>query len=356
MTFRTIGSDLPAIGDPAMDEFAFLSSVGEDRPNPTHVVSDDGPALAAAADLRADFDTARDAAAEPLLAPMVSVDMTVAFGEPVLAEARGGGGGGDKGGKPGSDPGPTDPVVLTYYKAGGNDKGRSDKYNIEIDFLGDNWTTDIQKAFVDAADYITSVITQGIGDVFTMYVATGQLMIIDDIRFTAEIAEIDGISNTLAYAGPYPSSQDLPNQGLMVLDAADVPNLSASDLYAVVLHEMFHVLGFGTYWGSLGLVSTSATSPDQFVFTGAAATAEYEAGVLYGTYTGPTDAGGVPIEAYTDADGNLQPGGHWAESVYTKELMTPYLDSPAQLTLLSWAAMEDMGYSIDYGATGLLTA
>ena len=109
----------------------------------------------------------------------------------------GGGGGGDKGGKPGGGDTEDGTEILTYYSAGQRDKGRTDNYNIEIDFLPSNWTVDIggtivnlQDAFINAAETICSWITSGLGDVLTAYPG-GSLMTADDLRMTAEIGAID---------------------------------------------------------------------------------------------------------------------------------------------------------------------
>ena len=61
----------------------------------------------------------------------------------------------------------------------------------------------------------------------------------------------------------------LPDHGTMEFDSADVAQMfSSGTLTSVILHEMGHILGFGTIWSAKGLKSG-------FTFTGANAVAEY---------------------------------------------------------------------------------
>ena len=61
----------------------------------------------------------------------------------------------------------------------------------------------------------------------------------------------------------------LPVFGSVRLDAADVADLEANGrLFDVVLHELGHVLGVGTLWGTHGLLQGAGTSdlPSSYVF------------------------------------------------------------------------------------------
>src|SRR5206468_4913919 len=86
---------------------------------------------------------------------------------------------------------------------------------------------------------------------------------IDDLVIFAVLDSIDGPGKILGQAGPcfirLPGY--LPLIGVMRFDTADVANLeSAGQFDEVILHEMGHVLGFGTIWGPLGLLADPASA------------------------------------------------------------------------------------------------
>ncbi|MBI2796104.1 MAG: Ig-like domain-containing protein [Gemmatimonadetes bacterium] len=125
-------------------------------------------------------------------------------------------------------------------------------------------------------------------------------------------------------------------------------NLSANQIEDVILHEMGHVLGFGTLWrGIAGIPAlpvllqnpAPAGTPS---FTGTNAVAAF---VNVG---GPAGAASVPVEA---CGGGGTVNGHWTEAVFGDELMTGYISAPAgqrnPFSQVSIAAMRDMGYSVD---------
>jgi hypothetical protein len=75
------------------------------------------------------------------------------------------------------------------------------------------------------------------------------------------------------------------------------------------MHEMGHVLGIGTIWSSLGLLSGAGGSNP--MFTGAQATAAYNQ--IFGT-----SASGVPVE---NSGGSGTRDAHWRESIFNTEQM-----------------------------------
>ncbi|MFT7026936.1 MAG: hypothetical protein ACJAVS_001156 [Paracoccaceae bacterium] len=268
----------------------------------------------------------------------------------------GGGGGGKGGGKPTkSDPTPTDPtpvdptpvdptpvdptpvdptptdVLLTAFTSGLGGNGVTSGYNIDVVFDGDNWTIDLQQDFVQAAEYISSLIVGDVADYGT----------VDDIRIVASLLTIDGAGGVLGQAGPTQVRGDsyLPSQGVMRFDIADAETFDAKGLFNdIVLHEMLHTLGFGGMWGYMGLTSGSVAT-DDMVFTGANAMLAYAA-------TGGT--GGVPIE--TDGAAGTA-GAHWDETAFGSELMTGYINGSNTLSQMSVAALEDMGYDTVFDAS-----
>lgn len=248
----------------------------------------------------------------------------------------GGGGNGNKGGN--DDDGDTgdnsDPSVLDSYISGGD---AATSFNIEIIFNG-TWTVDLQQAFIDAADLISSIIT---GDITNVRFRKDR---IDDIKIEAELVDIDGpgdeTGNILGQAGPTSArlSSNLPATAIMEFDIYDAETYDSQFLFNdIVFHEMMHSIGFGTMWDAMGLVDDPNGDQSLLLFTGANATAENGgSNVLIETDGGPGTA-----------------GGHWDETAFTNEIMTGYIDDPNYLSTISVAAIEDMGYETIYGDGGV---
>ncbi len=125
----------------------------------------------------------------------------------------------------------------------------------------------------------------------------------------------------------------------MRFDSADVADLEADgQLEAVILHEMGHVLGFGTVWG-LRVTGRGTSNP---VFTGLNARGAWDA--LVG---GSGES--VPV-ANTGGPGTAD--AHWRESVFGNELMTGYIDSgDLPLSAVTVGSLSDIGYGVDLGAS-----
>lgn len=173
---------------------------------------------------------------------------------------------------------------------------------------------------------------------------------VDDVLILATVEEIDGPGATLAQAGPcyIRTANDLTIMGLMRFDEADLADIEAvGALPDIILHEMGHVLGFGTLWELQGLLAdaklTGGTDPH---FTGSEGIAAFNA--VGGTaYSGAK----VPVE---DQGGAGTADAHWRESVMDDELMTGFvaLDAPSTnpLSIVTIAALEDQGYSVNSSA------
>lgn len=167
---------------------------------------------------------------------------------------------------------------------------------------------------------------------------------IDDILVFAVVDTIDGPGGVIASAGPcfLREESGLPAAGLLSLDAADADGLGESGhLAGTLLHEMAHVLGFGTLWEYHGLLRDAAetsTSPADTHFAGAKAAEKFdEAGGA--AYSGNK----VPVEnRYGVGTRNV----HWRESVFDDELLTGLIDvgRPNPLSAVTIAALEDLGY------------
>jgi adhesin/invasin len=163
---------------------------------------------------------------------------------------------------------------------------------------------------------------------------------VDDVIIYIQAVPIDGLGGVLGAAGPcvQRSGSHLPVMGLIRFDSADLDDLAShGQLSTVVLHEMAHVLGFGTIWTDRGLLSGAGTLNP--TFTGAFARTAYQA--IGGI-------GAVPVE---NTGGPGTADGHWRESVFTSELMTGYITNgfANPLSAVTIGSLQDLGYGVDYG-------
>ncbi len=165
---------------------------------------------------------------------------------------------------------------------------------------------------------------------------------VDDLLILATVEPIDGPGGILGQAGPCAirTSNSLPLLGLMRFDSADVAGLEASGQFdEVILHEMGHVIGYGTVWNALGLLadpSLAGGTDPHFIGMRANEAFDRVGGENYGGATVPVENLGGPGTA--DA--------HWRESVFNNELMTGFLNGGANpLSEVSVASLWDMGYT-----------
>ncbi|AWX45319.1 hypothetical protein HME9304_02332 [Flagellimonas maritima] len=212
-------------------------------------------------------------------------------------------------------------------------------FTIEVRFLG-GLTQGQQTIFDDAASRWAEIIT---GDLPPVQLANGD--IIENVRIDAQGTTIDGASGILGQAGPTQlrSGSFLPATGIMRFDTADLARLEAENsLVDVIIHEMGHVLGFGTLWSTQFLNLISGEGSENPTFTGINAIREYR------FLTGDDSPDSVPV-ANTGGQGTRD--GHWRESTFNNELMTGFInDGINPVSKLSVAAFEDMGYIVDYNA------
>lgn len=170
---------------------------------------------------------------------------------------------------------------------------------------------------------------------------------IDDIRILVVIDSIDGAGDILGGAGPcvLRSASGLPSLGFIQLDSADLVSMTQADLNDLLLHEMGHVLGFGTLWPDQDLLTGACPEDPNAVscetdpqFLGAAGRQRYHE--MGGAATN------VPVEG-TGGAGTWN--SHWRESVFVNELMTGFLGGgPNPLTAMTIGSMSDLGYLVDY--------
>jgi len=223
-------------------------------------------------------------------------------------------------------------------------------FTIELQFLTD--TTAAQgQAFEDARHRWEGLI---IGDVPNVQLSAtaGQCgdnspalnRQVDDVLILVTIEPIDGAGNVLGAAGPcfVRNVGRLPVLGLMKFDVADLDLLESSGLLnAVILHEMGHVLGFGTIWTDKSLLADPSLSGGVDPhFTGPQAITAFNA-VGGSNYQGGAK---VPVE---DTGGAGTADAHWRESVFGNELMTGFVDPTDPLSRVTVASMADLGYTVN---------
>lgn len=209
-------------------------------------------------------------------------------------------------------------------------KGYADAYNIKVNFVGD-WTPSLSKAIVDAAEFYSRIIA---GDL-------PGWQGIDDLEITARLGQIDGRGGVMGTGGFRQVSPEsgLPVRGEMNFDSADVQRMVDYNVMDdLAVHEMMHVLGFGTLWDSKGLVKDY---DGDLRFVGAQATSAYR---LYTPDLAAQDAlahAGVPVETN---GGQGTRGVHWHEQVFGQETMTGWLNNENHMSKMTVASLGDLGY------------
>ena len=211
-------------------------------------------------------------------------------------------------------------------------------FTIDVRFTTpDSLTSSQQAVFAQAAARWQEIIVGDLPDVVDP--ATGQR--IDDILIDVSAVSIDGPQGVLGQAGPtqFRTGSGLPWKGIMEFDTADLAVLETSgQLVEVIVHEMAHVLGFGTIWATKGLLTGGGTNNP--IFVGANALREYN------TVFGQT-ATGVPVE---NTGGQGTRDGHWRETLFGRELMTGFLNPGVAnpISRITVGQFQDLGYAVDY--------
>jgi len=186
---------------------------------------------------------------------------------------------------------------------------------------------------VITSDLVNVPVTAAAGTCFPTQPAVNET--VDDLLLFVDFAGIDGAGKVLGSAGPcyIRTGSNLPLLGYLKLDADDLWTMEqAGTLDDVVLHEIGHVLGIGTLWGSVELVSGAGGADPGF--TGAKGMAAYRGmgGML----------AAVPVE---NTGGTGTRDSHWRESVFGSELMTGYIGASGNpLSALTIASLQDLGY------------
>ncbi len=254
---------------------------------------------------------------------------------------------------------------------------------VDLRFFGPTMSTEAQTAFTNAANRIKAAL---VGQLSTVNLAgagldgcgvsglTGTLNeTTQGVIIYASVGPIDGAGKILAQAGPcYVRNQTiLPAVGVMKFDEADIQNyINTGRFESLVLHEMNHVVGFGTIWDdpSKNLLQarvyndTTPTGSTNPRFSGATALAQCLsiAGITANHCAGGT---GVAVEQ-CGTPGTAD--GHWRESftsactgtnkspvggtaAFDMELMTGYAEGTPNMpwSAMSIASFQDLGYTVN---------
>lgn len=156
------------------------------------------------------------------------------------------------------------------------------------------------------------------------------------LKITATGQSIDGRGGTLGSAAPYGVQESngiyYAKAGIMNFDTADLASLETNgSLFSVILHEMAHVIGFGSLWELNDLTVNGSGH-----YTGSAALSWYQS---------ECDASATYVPVELDGGGGTR-NKHWDETwaCGKKELMTGWLHTPTTLSMATIASFEDLGY------------
>ena len=226
-------------------------------------------------------------------------------------------------------------------------------YDIDIRFFGPEMTPEQKALFTSAAARIRAIV---VGDVPDAQMVNTDVSsdcgmaglptlneTIDDLVIYASVQPIDGAGKILAEAGPCtyrPAAEGgLTAIGVMLFDSADVANMQSQGvLQDVITHEMLHVVGIGTLWSTMHLLSGAGTSSVAYLG------AQGLTGCL-------TDGGASTCPQSVPVENNGVPGttdSHWREVTFGSELMTGYVNFGGMpLSAITVGSLGDMGYVVN---------
>lgn len=266
------------------------------------------------------------------------------------------------------------------------DTAMTSAYTIQIQYYGPAPSGPVQEAMDSAVAKWERMIYRPLQPITLSYPAgtcgVGTPAInqtVNNLLILAKFDSIDGPGGILGQAGPCVvrasgTSDGLTAVGVMEFDTADIATMiNNNQLNEVMLHEMNHVIGFGTQWGppqlQYGIIAnclqdTSVVgSPQDTYFSCPQAQAEFDS--IGGTsYTGaslsPPGGNKVPVEncgaSSPTGCGTGTINSHWREPVFGNELMTGYINAgPNPLSVVSVAADQDLGYTVNYDAADAYT-
>ena len=245
-----------------------------------------------------------------------------------------------------------DGPALTFIASTGAPGEES--FRIELRYVG-GAPPAVRRAFTEAVSRWEELITGNLPPV-PMDLEPGECgpeapplnQVVDDVLIFVWVEPIDGSGGILAQAGPcwIRTENDLPIVGVVMVDEDDVAAMEIQGiLQPVILHEIGHVLGIGTLWNRFGFLQNpslpSALGADTH-FDGPFAISAFD-DIGGWRYTGGAK---VPVENQEGGQGSRD--SHWRQSVFSNELMTPFISQgPNPLSRVTVASLQDLGYEVD---------
>ena len=230
----------------------------------------------------------------------------------------------------------------------------SGAFVIDVSFSGN---AAFQQTFEDAADVWESKLSGYQNGTAVNRSAGSSYQIGDTVEtlfITAQVAAIDGPGGTLGSAGPNELILDaegffLATDGGMTFDADDFASGPTAAFFNVVLHEMAHVMGFGTLWNLNG-VYTNGTGEYAGVDANALWAAEF--GQTGGSDVELGGGGGTANGHWNEVDGGTGPTGIVGVDPsrpsfgrdMRDELMTGWLNPDPFISDMTVASFVDIGF------------
>eukprot|EP00924_Labyrinthula_sp_SR-Ha-C_P010841 augustus_masked-scaffold_35-processed-gene-2.77-mRNA-1 protein AED:1.00 eAED:1.00 QI:0/0/0/0/1/1/2/0/583 len=145
------------------------------------------------------------------------------------------------------------------------------------------------------------------------------------------IEPIDGYLNVLARAGPCGFINEEARMGRITVDSEDLDSEEANGrLYDVIRHELGHTVGIGT----------SGFTRKGLILDGGGEDPRFTGNFGNDAYRSLGGSGFVPVHEYQS--------GHWRESTFGNELMTPYISRYGNpFSKVSVEALRDLGYDVN---------
>lgn len=227
-------------------------------------------------------------------------------------------------------------------------RSKSSLYNIDfgvnVKRIGGNLSRPLYTSIVKVQERLESIV---IADLPGVYNYSTKLkcyneedlrpvkhILVDDLLVYINFNNVTGVAaGGPCYMNPIPRVGMVSfNWGLFNGWNTGSPDLETFE--AILTHEVLHVMGIGTLWKKF-LLPVNVTSPEFYNGTNGVA-----------AFRGTLRGSGLP-KVDTDFGGH---GTHWDECTYGDEAMTPVLDLPAPVSVMTCGALSDLGYTVNTSA------